>query len=160
MDTRSLNPGLNSFLILIFLVTIYGCSPKVFSIEGPYTRQNFSAAQLSDMAAQSCDQKPEDPTESIVPFTSDGCSVVPDGVWGDDAWRECCVLHDVQYWCGGSSADRLQSDRQMQQCIAEKGYPFTGEIMYLGVRMGGHPVWPAPWRWGYGWPWYRGYEEK
>ena len=160
MHSRSSYPGLNSFLVLVFLVTICGCSPRTFSIEEPYTQQNLSAKQLGDKAAQSCDQKSKDPEETIYPFTTDGCSVVPDGVWGDDAWRECCVLHDVQYWCGGSSGDRLQADIQLEQCVAKKGYPFTGKIMYVGVRVGGHPIWPVPWRWGYGWSWYRGYENE
>ena len=150
-------------MTLIVLMMTCGCSPQTFSIEEPYTRQSLSAKQLSDIAAQSCGknpQNPQNPTESIVPFTSDGCSIVPDGEWGDDAWRECCVLHDIQYWCGGSSADRIQADLDLQQCVAEKGYPIWGEIMYLGVRAGGHPVWPVPWRWGYGWEWYRSYEKE
>ena len=29
--------------------------------------------------------------------------------------------------------------------------------MYLGVRAGGHPVFPAWYRWAYGWPYGRGY---
>ena len=29
--------------------------------------------------------------------------------------------------------------------------------MYLGVRAGGSPYWPASYRWGYGWPYGRGY---
>ncbi|NTW67749.1 MAG: hypothetical protein HGB21_15810 [Nitrospirae bacterium] len=31
------------------------------------------------------------------------------------------------------------------------------ETMYLGVRAGGHPVFPAWYRWAYGWPYGRGY---
>ena len=160
MDSRNLYYWLNSFIALAVLMITCGCSPRIFSVEGPYTEQNLSAKQLSDIAAQSCNQKPKDPAEPIISFTSDGCSVVPDGIWGDDAWRECCVLHDVHYWCGGSSADRIQADRQLQQCVAEKGYPIWGQIMYVGVRAGGHPLWPVPWRWGYGWPWYRNYEKE
>ena len=159
MNSRSLYFRSKSFLMLAILVMICGCSAKEFSINGPFTQDHLSAKQLIEKATRSCDQKPEDPAESIYPFTTDGCSVVPDGVWGDNAWRECCVLHDIQYWCGGSSEDRLQADRQLQQCIADKGYPFTGKIFYLGVRAGGHPIWPVPWRWGYGWEWYRAYEK-
>lgn len=32
-------------------------------------------------------------------------------------------------------------------------------VFYSGVRMGGTPWLPTPWRWGYGWDdWPRGYE--
>jgi hypothetical protein len=30
--------------------------------------------------------------------------------------------------------------------------------MYLGVRSGGHPVFPTWYRWGYGWTYGRGYK--
>jgi hypothetical protein len=29
--------------------------------------------------------------------------------------------------------------------------------MLAGVRVGGSPYWPTRYRWGYGWPWPRGY---
>jgi protein tyrosine phosphatase (PTP) superfamily phosphohydrolase (DUF442 family) len=32
------------------------------------------------------------------------------------------------------------------------------ETMYLGVRAGGHPAFPVGYRWGYGWPFGRGYK--
>lgn len=28
-------------------------------------------------------------------------------------------------------------------------------LMLAGVRVGGAPWWPTPFRWGYGWPWPR-----
>lgn len=35
-----------------------------------------------------------------------------------------------------------------------------GSIMYLGIRIGGSPWLPTPWRWGYGWDdWPRDYEK-
>jgi len=30
--------------------------------------------------------------------------------------------------------------------------------MYGGVRIGGSPYWPTKFRWGYGWPYLRGYK--
>jgi hypothetical protein len=29
-------------------------------------------------------------------LTTDGCSPWPDGSWG-----QCCIDHDMDYWCGG-----------------------------------------------------------
>ncbi len=81
-------------------------------------------------------------------FTTDRCSVWPDG-----DWYSCCVEHDYAYWCGGSAQQRAQADKQLKHCIKAKGYPVMGKIMRWGVRLGGHSVFPLPWRWGYGWDW-------
>ena len=78
-------------------------------------------------------------------FTSDGCSMFP-----DYRWKDCCVKHDKIYWNGGSSSDRKDADMKLYRCVKEKGYPFIAKIMYIGVRIGGHPLLPFSWRWGYG----------
>jgi len=84
-------------------------------------------------------------------FTTDGCSMFPDGDWGG-----CCVEHDKAYWEGGSYADRKKADIELMRCVAGKGRPWVAMLMYMGVRIGGCSLWPVPWRWGYGWKWPRG----
>lgn len=79
------------------------------------------------------------------PFISDGCSAWPDGDWLD-----CCVAHDVAYWRGGPEPLRQEADMALRQCVADTGYPTMGDIMYLGVRIGGERFYPTPYRWGYG----------
>ena len=86
------------------------------------------------------------------PFTTDGCSLWPDG-----PWVECCVLHDRAYWCGGSAEERERADRTLEACVESAGSSATAGAMWLGVRIGGVPWWPAPWRWGYGWDYPAGY---
>ncbi len=82
------------------------------------------------------------------PFTTDQCSV-----WLDGDWQTCCIEHDFAYWCGGSTKQRAHADNQLKRCVKAKGHPVMGNIMRLGVRLGGHSIWPLPWRWGYGWAW-------
>jgi hypothetical protein len=79
-------------------------------------------------------------------FESDGCSCFPDG-----EWVECCVKHDLVYWMGGTSEERLHADSELQECVSVKGYPKIAKLMYYGVRIGG--VWwlPTHFRWGFGW---------
>ena len=36
--------------------------------------------------------------------------------------------------------------------------PEIAEAMLRGVRVGGSPYWPTSFRWGYGWPYFRGYK--
>ena len=82
------------------------------------------------------------------PFASDGCSMFPNGNWND-----CCVEHDRAYWRGGSAAGRKAADRALRDCVAKKGHPIIARLMYFGVRAGGAPWYPAPYRGGFGWPW-------
>ncbi len=79
-------------------------------------------------------------------FKSDGCSCWPDG-----EWLKCCVKHDLLYWMGGTGEERKNADLELRKCVTEKGHPILGQVMLLGVRVGG--VWwiPTPFRWGFGW---------
>ncbi|WP_413585265.1 helicase [Bdellovibrio sp. HCB274] len=92
-------------------------------------------------------------------FTTDGCSRSPDGDWVNDpeVFLDCCVRHDVAYWRGGTSDERLHADQELKVCIEDKGYPKVAEAYYYAVRMGGSPKFHTSYRWGYGWQKDRGY---
>jgi hypothetical protein len=95
----------------------------------------------------------------LKPFSTDGCSKFPDGIAGyEDLWKYCCIEHDLAYWKGGTYQQRLQADRRLKQCVASVGHPLIGKIMLAGVRVGGSPYLDTPFRWGYGWPFGRGYK--
>jgi len=98
-------------------------------------------------------------TDIIRPFTTDGCSAFPDGTLAQKSiWANCCVRHDLAYWKGGTHKQRLQADEALAACVAEVGEPEIARMMLAGVRVGGGPWWPTPYRWGYGWSWLRGYK--
>ena len=82
------------------------------------------------------------------PFTSDGCSA-----WPDWKIRDCCVRHDMDYWCGGDPSYRVHSDARFAQCVAESYTYFPSGIIHTAVRLNGWRYFPVPWRWGYGRPW-------
>ena len=84
----------------------------------------------------------------------DGCTLAP-----DFDFAECCNRHDEQYWQGGEQQARLNADRQLRQCIAGRGHAVLPSIYYVGVRLGGTPLLPTPWRWGFGWPYLHGYQK-
>ncbi|MCG8600936.1 MAG: hypothetical protein MI807_12395 [Verrucomicrobiales bacterium] len=85
-------------------------------------------------------------------FATDGCTCYPDGtLQAPDLWRPDCVAHDYAYWRGGSRAERREADRKLREGIREKGKPLAADVAFLGVRLGGTPFLPTPWRWGYGW---------
>lgn len=96
--------------------------------------------------------------DGIKPFTTDGCSEFPDGnLKHRTLWRECCVAHDRAYWQGGTYEERELADEALRLCVARTGEPQIAALMLAGVRVGGSPYWPTSYRWGYGWPWPRGY---
>ena len=96
--------------------------------------------------------------QTLKPFTSDGCSSFPDGtIKQSDLWLACCTAHDRTYWQGGTYDDRLASDKELRMCVSEVGQPEIAALMLAGVRVGGSPLWPTTFRWGYGWPYPRWY---
>jgi hypothetical protein len=100
-------------------------------------------------------------TTTLRPFTTDGCSLFPDRspATGKD-WCACCVTHDWAYWRGGSAAERLKADQALQACVlAKTDDEALALLMYRGVRLGGSPYLPSPFRWGYGWGYGRFYTE-
>lgn len=99
-------------------------------------------------------------TAELAPFTSDGCSLFPDGTRTDrNQWCHCCLSHDLAYWQGGSAEERTLADATLRDCVlTQTGDQQLAATIHLGVRTGGHPVFPAWYRWGYGWPYGRGYQ--
>ncbi len=115
----------------------------------------FMASTVNAQTGASAD------SEAVVlkPFTSDGCSGFPDGTFDQQQlWLACCTAHDLAYWQGGSYKERQQADTALQQCVANIGQPDIANIMLTGVRVGGTPYLPTQFRWGYGWPFPRGYK--
>lgn len=96
--------------------------------------------------------------DTITPFSTDGCSVFPDGtISHQQLWLSCCIAHDFAYWKGGTYEERQLADEKLRQCVAAVGEPQIAAIMLAGVRVGGTPFLPTQFRWGYGWPFPRGY---
>jgi hypothetical protein len=88
----------------------------------------------------------------LKPFVSDGCSAFPDGTFSRHSlWLGCCTAHDFAYWQGGSYQQRERADKDLQACVAQLGEPEVALFMLAGVRLGGSPLWPTTFRWGYGW---------
>ncbi len=102
---------------------------------------------------------PQTVATELAPFSTDGCSAFPEGTFEQQSlWFDCCISHDLAYWKGGSFAQRQQADRELEACVSQLGEPDIAQLMYHGVRIGGTPHIPAPFRWGYGWPFLRGYK--
>ena len=123
----------------------------------PYADDAQRAAELEARAGALCaEQRAVVGREDLPPepFVTDGCSA-----WPDADWVDCCVEHDIAYWCGGSAEQRQEGDQRFRECVARDHGDFWGGTMYWGVRAGGSAWWPLPWRWGYGWPAFHGYEE-
>ncbi len=116
------------------------------------------AAGLAASLSLPANADPKADSLRLAPFVSDGCSAWPDGTFAQaNLWLSCCETHDKAYWMGGTREQRKQADEALRDCVADIGQPEIAEIMLAGVRVGGSPWWPTSFRWGYGWPWPRGY---
>lgn len=90
----------------------------------------------------------------LKPFSSDGCTLAPDGTWRDpQRWKVCCVAHDLRLWGGGSRVEREEADSKLRSCIKERAGQRVAYIYWLGVRLGSHSPFKIPGMgWGNGWP--------
>jgi hypothetical protein len=86
------------------------------------------------------------------PFKSDGCTG-----WVNE-WRGISIysagfLHDLKYWAGypGEDVERLIADAELMIDVARLLNSTTmAELMFKGVRMGGHEHLNAAFSWGFG----------
>ncbi|MFO7984752.1 MAG: hypothetical protein R6U38_02740 [Desulfatiglandaceae bacterium] len=85
------------------------------------------------------------------PFKSDGCSMWVDS-WNHIDLYPACFFHDLKYWCGypGEEAARLIADAELMIDVARAGDPKMAEIMFHGVRVGGHEALKRSFSWGFG----------
>jgi hypothetical protein len=84
------------------------------------------------------------------PFDTDFCTFFVDGTWTNpNAFKPCCLVHDLEYWRGGTLAEQKTSDLKLRECIADLGYPLLSHIIYHAVKLGHHS--PVKTRYKYGW---------
>ncbi len=93
-------------------------------------------------------------------FSSDGCSQFPDGTLANkNLWCDCCIDHDIAYWQGGNREQKKRADESLRKCVLQKiDNSLLANTMYYGVTVGGSPVFPTWYRWGYGWNYGRGFQ--
>jgi hypothetical protein len=128
---------------------LWGCAHTSHTV-APYRDDPVAALCVADRARASClEHVRELPPR---PFVTDGCSA-----FVNDGWVDCCVEHDMAYWCGGSAAARKRADQRLERCVADLGHSVLARVMYLGVRVGAPPWIPIHWRWGFGWDFPHGY---
>jgi hypothetical protein len=75
-----------------------------------------------------------------------------------EPWYEACYWHDWDYWVGGCKDARYLSDIKLAYRVKATGHPLWARLMYIAVRIGGSPWLPFSWRWGFRYPYGRGYE--
>lgn len=149
-NDRRVSPAL---VVVGVLASVIACVHRHHTVE-PYRSDPVAAAALVTAAERLClERTPPDEALPEAVFVTDGCSAWPDG----RAYVDCCVEHDLAYWCGGSPDERRAADDAFGRCVAERSSAALGGTMRLGVRLGGHPFFPVPYRWGFGHPYRGGY---
>lgn len=92
--------------------------------------------------------------DTLVPFKTDYCTGIPEGVpQNPTAWKNCCLMHDMYFWAGGDKRDRDASDLSLRSCVEDKGYPKIAFVIYHAVRLGSYsPIKFEDKKWNFGWP--------
>jgi len=86
------------------------------------------------------------------PFRSDGCSLWLD-TWQGVSIYPACFLHDLKYWAGypGEDVARLIADAELMIDVARLLEDIVmAEILFRGVRVGGHEIFKRSFSWGFG----------
>ena len=122
------------FILIIFFI--------LFAI---YSDQNYEPKNIEELRENARARAENLPMKD---FTTDGCSLWLNGILGKD-FTDACIEHDISYWKGCSLEERTKADIELKNRVNEK-IPLLGDIMYLGVRVFGHPSLNFPWSWGYG----------
>lgn len=131
------------------VVLVLACAPTYHT--APTCRFDAQAARaLEQRAAETCAAVDPPVPQPDRPFRTDGCSFFLDAWPTGTSWQECCIAHDIAYWCGGPAALRHQADEAFRECLRDPTGSVVAFSMKVGVGIGGHPWVPAYFRWGYG----------
>ena len=84
-------------------------------------------------------------------FISDGCTMWPDE-WRNKKYTHCCLIHDIEYWVGGTEDERFLADCRLAMCVTKRAGYRVAEAMFMGVRAGNviGQFFKPGWEWGYG----------
>lgn len=136
-------------LLLLCAGLAAGCAPT-YHAPPAYRYDRPRAADLEQRAEDECRAAVGDAGVPKRRFVTDGCTGWADGWWTGRSWQECCIDHDIDYWCGGPSERRVESDRRLDACVEAAYSGWMGSLMWTGVRVMAGRRMPAHWRWGYG----------
>ncbi|MEE8307636.1 MAG: hypothetical protein V3R81_10250 [Gammaproteobacteria bacterium] len=112
------NAAIACFVAGWVLVLAAGCTPNRNGIDPPfpYEGRTYDVQEIREVAAQRCGIASTNQATGagINAFTTDGCSMYPDG-----EWLACCIAHDMDYWCANPQTTRAQADRTLKRCVAD-----------------------------------------
>ena len=78
----------------------------------------------------------------IQPFKTDLCTHYPNATDGIlRPYTKCCLIHDVEYYLGGTKSDRKNADKNLKKCFKDMGYNLRSSVVFTGVRLFGKHYW-------------------
>lgn len=85
-------------------------------------------------------------------FATDNCTMFIDGPpRSPELWKDCCIIHDLRYWFGGSETDLDRADLRLKTCVEKKAGNTWAELIYRGVRAGHYSPIKNKYQWNWGW---------
>jgi hypothetical protein len=91
--------------------------------------------------------------DDLTHFKTDYCTNYPEGTPSKPTlWKNCCLMHDLFFWAGGTKAERNETDHGLFNCVLNTGSPVNARIIYYGVRFGSmSPIKYPDKKWNNGW---------
>lgn len=94
----------------------------------------------------------ETTTAHLNNFETDYCTMFVEGTKRDpELWKDCCVVHDLRYWFGGSEKDQDMADERLKSCVENRAGAFIANLMYRAVRLGHYSPVKFQYQWSWGW---------
>lgn len=91
-------------------------------------------------------------------FVTDNCTMFVEGTMSEpNAWKHCCVDHDLRYWLGGQKEESLKADMRLKKCVTDSGHPNYARLMFSAIRLGRYSPIKNKYKWGWGWNHEQGY---
>lgn len=87
------------------------------------------------------------------PFETDYCTNYAEGTRSQpELWKHCCLIHDLNFWAGGTKQDRYDADWGLRHCVEESGAYYRARLIYYAVRAGSYsPIKFPDKKWNNGW---------
>jgi len=115
--------------LAVLASTLAACAPSQHRV-APYRDDAAVARGLEERAVAYCRAVRPDGAAPPRPFRTDGCTC-----WWNDGWADCCVEHDMRYWCGGPGELRHATDAELRRCVGADHSEVVAFLMYLGTRL-------------------------
>lgn len=139
-EDRKIIRDIRYIILFVVPVLFMGCSsPTTVNQLGVVLPDNET--ELHDFAVERCLSRQKDIQQAPdKKYVNDICVE-----WKNLGKRKCCIIRDIDYWCGGSSKEKHNADISLLKCMRKYASDKSPEPGSSDTLL------PVRSQWGYGW---------